>query len=167
MPQSSNFIAILALIVAVASLFFAFSQAGLSEQDRIDLRAIAQNLRDIQQKEIVMTSPLRTTVVVDESFPITDIFPKDFALEIDQDVPVDSQLTAYSNTGQVVTLNIADDLRIKSKIPIASQSLEGVNVRINKEIPIDTRFSATLKVNVVYGKELNEIINKLEQISEK
>jgi hypothetical protein len=164
--DNSTFIAVIALILAVVSLFISVSSGGFSQADKDDLRAIASDLREIQQKEIVLTSPLKAKVVVDESFPITDILPENFKLYINEEVPVDSQLVGRSSTGQIVTFNVVDKLPIKAEVPIdTKRSLAGVDVNINKEIPIDTQFSVTMKVNAVYGKELNDIINRLEKIS--
>lgn len=167
--QNTGIISFLALLFAVISLFMSISGAsGISSSDKAELGKVAQSLREIQQKEIVLTSPLKTTVVVEDSFPITDILPSDFTLYIDETIPIDSQIIGRSNTGQSVTFNIVDDLRVRSEVPIDTQkSLAGVNVNINREVPIETRFSATLKVNAVYGKELNDIINRLETIADR
>lgn len=167
-PNFAAFLSILALLLSLTSIYLTLtSQKGLDSEDRYALMQIASDLRTIQQKEIVMTSPLKTTVVVDEAFPLSDIMPGSFNIELDETVPLDSQITATSNTGQIVTLNVIDDLRIKTTVPVDSSKLEDVQVHINKEIPIDTRFSATLKVNTVYGQEFNNIINKLEAMAQK
>ncbi|MFH1306411.1 MAG: hypothetical protein ABIH83_01990 [Candidatus Micrarchaeota archaeon] len=168
-PDTTTFLAIIAILLSLTSIFLNItSPPGLSTQDRAELMAIAQDLREIQQKEIVMTSPLKTTVVIDQSFPISDVFPEDFVLKIDQTIPIDSELTARSNTGQIVQLTVLDGLRIKADIPLdPEKATEGQEITINKEMPIDTRFSATLKVNAVYGKELNDMITRIENLAQK
>ncbi|MFH0927532.1 MAG: hypothetical protein V1822_03040 [Candidatus Micrarchaeota archaeon] len=165
--QNSNFLAYAAIVIAIIALLLSiYTSSGIPGSTKAELKAISADLRTIQQKEIVLTSPLKASVLVDQSFPASDIFPDTFNLYVDDTIPLDSQITARSNTGQIVVFNVADDLHVKSQIPIDSnKSLAGVNVRINREIPIDTQFSATLKVNAVYGKELNDIIERLDKLS--
>ncbi|MFA5108401.1 MAG: hypothetical protein WC492_02625 [Candidatus Micrarchaeia archaeon] len=168
-PNIILYISILALILSGVAIYLSLtSQQGLSAQDKTELKAIAEDLRQIQQKEIVMTSPLKTTVLVQKTFPITDLFSKDFKISIDESFPIDAEVVAVSSTGQIVNLHVADNLRIKGDLPLgSSKSLEGATFEINKEIPLETRFSATLKVNTVYGKELNDMISRIESIAQK
>ena len=161
-------LAVIALLLGAFSLYVSLSAPrGLSEQDRLELKAIAGDLRDIQNKEITLTSPLRTTVYIEKTFPIADILPDSFSVPITFSMPIDTTVTAQSNTGQLVPLHIKDTLNVHASVPVdVNKTYEGVKVSINKEIPIDTRFSATLKVSAVYGKELNDLIDRVEKLSE-
>jgi len=160
---------VVAVLLALLSLYVSITaQRGLGDADRAELMAIADDLRAIQQKEIVMSSPLRTTVVIDKTFPIIDIFPDGFDLKIDGKIPVNTNVLARTSTGQVLNLKIEDEIGFSSDVPIDSKkAMQGVMVNINKEIPIETQFSATLKVSAVYGKELNDMISRVENLARK
>ena len=78
--------------LALTSLFLSITAPrGLTVEDRYALVQVAQDLRSIQQKEIVMTSPLKTAVIIDETFPLSDIIPKTFSLTLDETIPLDSR----------------------------------------------------------------------------
>ncbi|PIT85039.1 hypothetical protein COU37_00785 [Candidatus Micrarchaeota archaeon CG10_big_fil_rev_8_21_14_0_10_45_29] len=165
----STVLVIVAVLLSLLSLYISISAPrGLGDADRAELMAIADDLRAIQQKEIVMSSPLRTTVVIDKTFPIIDILPDGFSLKIDGKIPVNTNVLAKTSTGQVLNLKIEDDIELNSEVPIDSKkAMQGVMVNINKEIPIETQFSATLKVSAVYGKELNDMISRVENLAQK
>ncbi|MFH1094863.1 MAG: hypothetical protein V1728_01460 [Candidatus Micrarchaeota archaeon] len=158
---------LVALLLSAAALFVSVTSVkGLSASDRAVLKDVTADLRAIQNKEITMTSPLRTTVVIDKTFPIADVLPDSFSVPLTADVPIDTTVTAQSNTGQLVPLHIKDNFKVNASIPIdVAKSYGNVMVSINKEIPIETQFSATLKVSAVYGKELNDMIEKLDRLS--
>lgn len=161
-------LSVLALLLAASSLYLTISAPhGLSEADRSSLKAIAGDLRTIQQKEITLSSPLRTTVFVEKTFPVSDILPNYFSIPLSFNMPIDAQLTAISNTGQIVPLRINDTLVVRTLVPLdVNKTYGGVNVHISKEIPIDTRFAVNLRVSAVYGKELNDMIDRLERLAE-
>ncbi len=158
---------IIALLLSATALFVSVtSQHGLSASDRSTLKDVTADLRAIQNKEITLTSPLHTTVVIEKSFPIADVLPDSFSVPLTADIPIDTTVTAQSNTGQVVPLHIKDNFRINASIPMdVNKSYGNVQININKEIPIETQFSATLKVSAVYGQELNDMIEKLDKLS--
>lgn len=166
-PNWALILAVLALLLAGASLYLSLSNAsGLGANERAQLRAITSDLRAIQEKQITLSSPLRTTVFVEKTFPVSDILPDHFNIPLDFTYPINASLTAQSNTGQIVPLRVDDTLKVHTSVPIdVNKAMSGVKVTINKEIPIDTRFSVDLKVSAVYGKELNDLINRLDALS--
>ncbi len=161
-------LSIIALLLGAGALYLTLTAPhGLSPDDRAQLAGITADLRTIQQKQITLTSPLHTTVYIEKSFPASDIFPSNFALPLVLSVPVDTTVTAQSNTGQLVPLHINDTIDVRSEIPIdLNKTLSGVPITIRKEIPIDTQFSVNLQVSAVYGKELNDLIGRLEKLSQ-
>ncbi|MDE1798438.1 MAG: hypothetical protein KGH63_03465 [Candidatus Micrarchaeota archaeon] len=160
-------LSVIAVLISLGALYFSLATPhGLTADDRAQLSAITDDLRAIQSKQITLTSPLQTTVYIDQSFPASDIFPSNFALPLSFDVPIDTTVTAQSNTGQLVPLHINDSLEVRTAVPLdLNKTLSGVPITISKEIPIDTHFSVTMQVSAVYGKELNDLINRLDNLS--
>ncbi len=153
----------ISLLLSIVSLYLASAPRGFSADDRLRLLSIADDLRSIQGREIVMTSPLKTTAYIEETFPVSDIFPDNFALQVNGSIPLNQQIAAQSNTGQVVVLNVAGNIPVNASLPVDTAGSKA-KITIKKEIPIDTKFYATLKVETVYGKEFNDMIDKLEAI---
>ena len=158
---------VIAILLSASALFVSLNGSkGLDANDRAALKDIASDLRAIQNKEITLSSPLRTTVFIEKTFPIADILPDSFDLPVTMDIPIDTTLTAQSNTGQIVPLHVNDNFKVNTSVPIdVAKTYENVKISINKEIPIETRFSATLKVSAVYGKELNDMIEKIDKLA--
>lgn len=158
----------ISLALSLVSLYIATSgQQGLPAKDREKLKAIADDLRQVQQKEITLSSPLKTTAYIEESFPISDVFPTNFAVPVKGSIPISQQVAAQGPSGQIVPLKINTTILINGEIPIdANKSMSNARITIKKEIPIDTRFYTTLRIQAVYGNEFNNIIDTLTQMSE-
>jgi len=156
------------LAISLFSLYIATTaQTGLPAKDREQLRAIAEDLRQVQQKEITLSSPLKTTAYIEESFPISDVFPTNFAVPVKGSIPIVQQVAAQGPSGQIVPLKINTTVAINGEIPIdANKSMSNARITIKKEIPIDTRFYTTLRIQAAYGNEFNNIIDRLTAMSE-
>lgn len=159
-------ILLVSLLLSSAAFYNSLFGGRLSASEKSQLRGIAEQLREIQQKDITMTSPLKTTAYVDEAIPISEIFPKNFALPINADIRIDQEVNAQSTSGQIVPLRINATIPIRTSVGLDPAKESTTKILIKKEIPIDTQFSATLRVQALYGKELNSIIDTLEKMSQ-
>lgn len=162
-------VSLLALLLAMVSLYISLTTPhGLGAQERLEIKSIAASLREVQQKDIVLTSqPLRTTVYVEKNFPVSDILPDSFGLPLDLTIPLDEQVTAQSASGQLVPLRLNTTLRVRAVVPLdVAKASEGVQVSIHKEIPLETKFSTNLRISAVYGQEFNTLIQRLDALAQ-
>ncbi|VVB57250.1 Uncharacterised protein [uncultured archaeon] len=162
-------LSVIALLLGASALYLELTkpvQQAISIEDRAALRSIAANLRSMQQKEFITSSPtLTTNVQVDKSFPLTDILPANFSLPVSADIPITSTVTAISQSGQVTTLRINDTLHIRAQIPVdMTQTDKGTLVTIHQAIPVNTRISGSFKFSNVFPAEFNSMIQTLEQL---
>ena len=175
-PPSSNgsmlpiVLSIIALLLGASALYITLNNAqstGISAADRAVLGGIANDLRSLQQKQFTAASPdLQTTVSVEKSFPLSDIMPQNFAIPISMDIPVQGNVIATSGTGQAVSLHLNDTLHVRTSVPIdLTNSTSGIMVNINKDVPITTRIRSSFTFSMVFGDELNSIIQKLDELS--
>lgn len=161
------FIAILAFGISIVSLYGVFfAERPLSASQREALAGITEELKSLQNRDITLTAPVSTSVNLDKSYPIKEMFPPTFDIPIEFSIPVDTQLIAVSTTGQPVAFRVQESIPIKAVIPISSASAFGNNtIRINKSIPVEAKFSSTVKIRAAYGTELNNIIDQLDKLS--
>lgn len=170
-PQGSSMpmlLSALALILALVALLVAFTvPSPLSSSQKQELKEIADALRSLQSKDITMTTPIRTTVYIDKSFPLQDIFPPTFSLPLSFNVPVNTQLVGISSSGQPAIFRVNESVPIVASVPIDSEKTFGNSyITIKKEIPIDSRFNAAVSIRAAYGSELNKIIDKLDAMGQ-
>ncbi len=158
---------LLALLVALACFYGVFlGDRTVSESQKADLRGIAKELRSLQERDITLSAPLQTTLTVDKTYPIADLFPANFELPLDFEIPLDTQLVGISSTGQPVTFRLQESLPIRANIPINSKTAFGTEtIRLQKQIPVEAKFSSSVKVRAAYGQELNGIIDRLEHFT--
>ncbi|MCX8163642.1 MAG: hypothetical protein N3D10_03775 [Candidatus Micrarchaeota archaeon] len=158
---------IISLILSFISLYISVEkQAGLTEEQKTQLKEIAKQLRNIQQKDLVLIAPLKTTVYAQKEIPANQVIPEDLMLVVNTTLPINTTLEAVSTKGEIMRLQLLEDLPIEGYVPIkAVYSLNDSKIKIDQQIPIESKFSLTFKVNVVYGQELNEIIQKIEELS--
>lgn len=163
-------LSIIALLLGATSLYISMnnsSGAGITATDRTQLAGIAQDLRSLQQKEFSATSPdLQTVVSVEKSFPLSDILPQTFYLPLSLNIPVQGMVSGISANGQVATFRVNDTLQLRASVPVdMTNATKSIMVNINKEIPITTRIRSSFKISMVFGDELNSIIQRLEAMS--
>jgi hypothetical protein len=158
---------LISLLLSSAAFYSTmFMPHQLSPDQKNELKAIADNLRAIQQKDITMTSPLNTTAYIDEAFPAGDIFPNSFAIPLVGKVVINQEVPAQTTSGQIVNLKVNATIPVFTQVQIdPDTSLNATRIIIKKEIPIKTNFFATYKVQALYGKELNTIIDQVENLS--
>jgi hypothetical protein len=168
-PDSSAvlFIAILSLGISIVSLYGVFfAERPLSASQREALIGISAELKSLQTRDITLSAPVSTAVTLDKSYPIKEMFPATFDIPIEFSIPVDTQLIAVSTTGQPVAFRVQESIPIKAVIPISSAQAFGNNtIRINKTMPVDAKFTSTVKIRAAYGTELNNIIDRLDALS--
>jgi len=162
-------ISVIALLLAASALYLEISKptaAAISPSDRAAMRSIAADLRSMQQKEFITSSPgITTNVQVDKSFPLSDILPANFSLPVSADIPIQSLVTAINQNGQVATFRLNDTLHIRAQIPVdVSKSDKGMLVTIHQAIPVNTRISGSFKFSNVFPSEFNSMIQTLEQM---
>ncbi len=162
-------LSVIALLLAGSAIYLAISKApapAITAEDRLAIRSIADSLRSMQQKEFVTSSPdITTTVLVEKSFPISDMMPANLSVPITADIPIQSTVTGISQSGQVVTLRINDTLHVRAIIPLSiSQNGSEVMVNIHQEVPVNTRIRGSFRFSDVFPTEFNTIIQQLEEL---
>lgn len=165
--NAAIFLGILALAISLASFYGAFfAERPLGPLQKAALVGIADDLRALQNRDITLSAPVQTTVELDKSYPIKDMFPSEFEIPLEFSIPIDTQLLAVSTTGQPVSFHVQESVPIKAVIPISSAKAFGNStVLIRKTIPVETKFSSSVKVRAAYGTELNDIIDRLETVA--
>ena len=173
-PQSSGeesspaiYVAVLALLLAFASIYlFLFTERPLSPAQKTVLMGIAKDLRTLQDREIQLSAPVATTIELNRSYPISELFPPEFDIPIDFSIPVDTQLVGVSTTGAPVSFHVKEDVPIKAIIPISSATAFGnKTIRIQKTLPVEAKFTSIVKIKTAYGTDLNNMIDKLEALA--
>jgi len=160
-------VAVLALALALLSVYGAyFMERPLSPAQKTQLLGIAEDLRTLQNRDIVMTAPVSTTISLDRSYPIKDLFPSEFDIPLSFVIPIDTSLVGLSGTGQPVQFRVQEEVPIQATIPISSAKAFGNNtIRIRKELPVEAKFTSAIKIRAAYGQDLNSIIDKLEAVA--
>ena len=160
-------VAVLALALALLSVYGAyFMERPLSPAQKAQLMGIAEDLRTLQNRDIVMTAPVSTTITLNRSYPIKDLFPTEFEIPLSFIIPIDTQLVGLSGTGQPVQFRVQEEVPIQATIPISSSKAFGNNtIQIKKELPVEAKFTSAIKIRAAYGQDLNNIIDKLEAVA--
>lgn len=170
-PYSSPalYVAILALLVAFAAIYVSFSaERQLSPAQKEALLGIAKDLRALQDREIALSAPVATTIELNRSYPISELFPAQFDIPINFNIPVDTQLVGISTTGAPASFRVQESVPIKAIIPISSAKAFGnKSILIQKTLPVEARFTSIVKVKTAYGNDLNSMIDKLEALAGK
>ena len=160
-------VAVLALALALASVYGTyFTEKPLSPAIKAQLLGIADDLKTLQNRDIVMTAPVSTTITLDRSYPIKDLFPSEFDIPLSFIIPIDTSLVGLSGTGQPVQFRVQEEVPIQATIPISSAKAFGNNtIQIKKELPVEAKFTSAIKIRAAYGQDLNKIIDKLESVA--
>ena len=160
-------VAVLALALALMSVYGTyFTEKPLSASQKTQLLGIAEDLRTLQNRDIVMTAPVSTTISLDRSYPIKDLFPAEFDIPLSFIIPIDTSLVGLSGTGQPVQFRVQEEVPIQATIPISSAKAFGNNtIQIKKELPVEAKFPSAISIRAAYGQDLNNIIDKLEAVA--
>jgi len=160
-------LSVIALVIALIAAYGAFmADRPLSAGQKEQIASIANDLRAFQERDITMTAPLQTSIYLNKTYPIRDMFPETFEIPLDFEIPIDTQLVAMSTTGQPVAFRVQENVPIKVRIPIKSAKAFGNNtIQIRKEMPLETTWSSSIKVRAAYGQDLNNIIDKLDSLA--
>jgi len=160
------FVSIIALLIALASFYGTyFMDRPLSASQRAALQGIADQLRALQNKDILLGAPVETTLYLDQSYPAKEMFPPTFNIDMNFSIPLDTQLVAVSATGQPVSFRVQENVPVKATIPVSNKAFGNTTIRISKEFPVEAKFSSVVRVRAAYGKELNSIIDQLEALA--
>ena len=160
-------LAVIALALGLLATYGAFfTDRPLSLAQKEELAGIADGLRSLQGRPIQMSAPMQGTVYINQSYPVSDMFPATFDMPLSFSIPIDTQLIAVSTTGQPVAFRVQENVPIKVDIPIQSATAFGNNtVTIQKDIPIDAVWSSNINVRAAYGQDLNGIIDDLDAMA--
>jgi len=154
----------LAFIISLAALAFVLlSSGGMDASEKAELRAIAADLRAISAKDIVVSSPIQTTVKIDEEIPISEIFPSDFSVPLAFNLQLPKQVTAISSTGQAAVFTFDKTIPISQAARIDVSSSKDT-IKINREIPVNTQVRVAVRVGDAYGSEFEDIIERMEKL---
>lgn len=157
-------IALLLSLVSVYGVFFMDRPIGPVQKEA--LLGIATDLRNLEERDITMSVPVETTIVMNKSYPMKDLFPATFELPLEFVIPIDTNLLAIGPNGQPFSAHIQENIPIKVSVPISSdQAFGSTAIVLNKEIPVDARFSSSVKIGATYNQELDGIIAKLEKLA--
>ena len=161
------FLGFVAIIISFASFYGAFfMDRPASPAQKAALLGIADELRSLQTRDITLSAPVQTTVSLNKSYLIRDMFPESFEIPLEFSIPIDTQLVAVSTTGQPVAFRVQEIVPIKVIVPVSTASTFGEQtVQIKKDIPIEARFSSSVKIRAAYGTELNGIIDQLDRLA--
>ena len=160
-------VSVLALALALLSVYGTFfMEKPLSPAQKAQLLGIAEDLRTLQNRNIVMTAPVSTTITLNRSYPIKDLFPTEFDIPLSFVIPIDTSLVGLSGTGQPVQFRVQEEVPIEVVVPISSSKAFGNNtIQIQKELPVEAKFTSAINIRAAYGQDLNNIIDKLEAVA--
>ncbi|VVC00813.1 Uncharacterised protein [uncultured archaeon] len=170
LPSESSlplYLGILALVIALASFYGTFFvDKPLSFQQKAEIAGIADSLRALQARDITLSAPMQTTVELNKSYPIKDLFPATFEIPLNFVIPLDTQLIAVGASGQPVSFRVQEEVPISAVIPINSADAFGnETIRIQKTMPVEAKFSSSVKIRAAYGDEFNSIIDRLDKLA--
>lgn len=170
--QGTNGILIVAVIVALvlsAASFYGtfFMDRPLSANQKEQLTSIANDLASLQNRNMELSAPVSTTIYLNASYPIKDMFPAQFNMPLQFAIPVNTQLQGISSTGQPVSFIIQNEsVPVNLNIPITSATAFGNNtIQIQQTIPVQTQLASTISVRAAYGQDLNAIIDQLNAMA--
>ena len=169
MPSTSLpvLLAAVALLLSLISFYGVFfMDHPLSASQKTQILGIASDLRSLEQRDITMTAPVQTTVVLNKNYPMKDMFPSTFEIPLEFNLPIDTNLLAIGPNGQPFSAHIQEDVPIKVSIPVSSEQAFGnASIALNKELPVDAQFTTSVKIGDTYKSELDGIIGKLEKLA--
>jgi len=160
-------LAVIALLLSLISVYGVFfSDKALSSAQKAELAGIASDLRSLEQRDITLSVPITTTVVMNKSYPMKDMFPATFEIPLSFDIPIDTNLIAIGPNGQPFSAHIQDKIPVSVSVPVSSDTAFGSTaITLNKEIPVDAKFTSSVKIGSTYNAELDSIISRLESLA--
>src|SRR3989344_9524762 len=157
----------MALLLSLVSIYGVFfMDRPIGPVQKAELLVIASDLRSLEQRDITMTAPVETTIVMIKSYPLKDVFPATFEIPLEFEIPLDTNLLAIGPNGQPFSARIQESIPIKIRVPVSSEQAFGATaITFKKELPVDATFSTSIKLGATYGSELNSIISRLEKLA--
>jgi hypothetical protein len=161
-------LSILALLLAISAIYISMNTSRpLDASEKAELAKMAESLRSIQSSDISFSVPIKTTVSVDRSIPFSEMFPPGFSVPLQFSVPIKGNVVAVApDSNTIVSYYIDDEIPVNISVPIdTATAFAGKSIRINKDIPIESRFTVPVNIKAAYGSELNDIIDSLDKLS--
>lgn len=161
------FIAIVALGIACFSLYTVYyGDKELSPSQKAELAGIADSLRTLQNKEILINAPVNTKLRINQSYFMRDLFPSTLEMPLEFEVPINTQLVGLSTSGQPVSFKVEESVPIKVKVNVTSSKAFGnTTLRIDKELPVNVELTSDVKIRSAYRTEFGDIIDRLEKLA--
>src|SRR3989344_65194 len=160
-------LAAVALLLSLVSLYGVFfMDHPIGPMQKAELLGIASDLRSLEQRDITMTAPVTTTILMNKSYPLKDVFPATFEIPLEFEIPLDTNLLAIGPNGQPFSARIQESIPVKVVVPISSEQAFGATaISFKKELPVDATFSTSVKIGATYGQELGSIVERLENLA--
>ena len=158
----------LALIVALASLYFAYTANSQVAMMKGEIGGVASDLKEFRSKEVSVQAPLSGSVVVKKDLPLSDVFPPTLRATGTLILPIKTTLKAYSSTGGTIyEVPIDQNVSIDFVAPLDfSKTGTGQSLTIDDQIPLGNYVNIRITARDVWGRNLDSIINRLEQASQ-
>ena len=163
----STMIAAVALVLSLISIYGVFfMEHPLSASQKAEIKGISDDLRSLQQRDITMSVPVQTTIVLNKSYPMKDLFPSTFEIPLAFDLPIDTNLLAIGPNGQPFSAHIQENVPIKVSVPITSDTAFGTaSITLQKELPVDAQFTSSVTIGNTYSQEMSGMIDKLDKLA--
>ncbi|MDO8339333.1 MAG: hypothetical protein Q7T16_01610 [Candidatus Burarchaeum sp.] len=157
-----------ALIVALASLYFAYTASSEVAQMKGEMGGMANDLKIFRSKEISVMAPLSGNVVLKKELPLSGIFPPTLRATGTLILPIKTTLRAYSPTGGTIyEIPINQNVSIDFVAPLDfSKTGVGQSLIIDDQVPVGNYVNIKITARDVWGRDLDAIINRLEQASQ-
>ena len=158
----------LAFIVAVISLlvnaYLVFSFFSIKS----DLKAISADFEGIKNKDVQVSIPIKATVSLKKDIQIGELLPGQIEIPLAFSVPVSGSVTGISQQGQPLSFSFNNQsLPVKTSVfaNVSVQDNQQSVLTINEQIPVDTTIQTTIKTNVLYQNEMQDLSNRLKNMA--
>jgi hypothetical protein len=161
-------LSMLALLLAMSAIYISMNASRpLNPSEKAELAIMAESLRTIQSRDVSFSVPIKTTVLVDRSIAFSEMFPPGFSVPLVFSIPIKGNVVAVApDSNTIIPYYIDDEIPVNISVPVdTATAFAGKAIRINKEIPIESRFTVPVNIRAAYGSELNDIIDSLDKLS--
>lgn len=160
-------LAIAALILALISLYFAYSANAQLGAMKGALKDITADLKEFRDAGAQVKAPVSGKVRLVKDVPLSSVFPPDLEATGSVKIPIKTKLLSRTSTGTLVEIPIDTEIEVPftSKLDF-SQTTEGQSAHISEEIPLQDEAIITVAAKDVWGEPLDKIISRLEKLSQ-
>ncbi|MCX6769418.1 MAG: hypothetical protein NT051_01925 [Candidatus Micrarchaeota archaeon] len=161
------FIAVIAIGLSLFNVYlFYYGEKPLSPSQRVEIQGISDSLKALQNREITVTAPVQSEIYLNKSYLIRDMFPPQFEMPLEFDIPIDTQMVGISTSGQPVSFRMQESVPIKTKIMVSSEKAFGnSSIQIKKAIPIQVDMYANVKIRSAFRDDISGITDRLDKLA--